>query len=495
MAPNATSAEHTCGEGSHMVRSDMMGKDGTAATGRAGAALLRWFAAVGLAFGILFVFITPPFQVPDEPVHFYRTYQIAQGRLFAERRDGSAGGVLPVSLVDVVEALSGDIPFHPENKADPVAIRNALPVPLDPTRTAFVSFPNTAIYSFIPYLPQALAVWAGRQFELSPLWLLYIGRLANLFVSILLIGMAIRITPIFRQGFLLIGLLPMTVFQMASLSPDAATNGLALLFTALVLALAFDDRRCLTPPRVGLLALLAALVAASKSAYFPLAFLIFLVPAGKARSRRAYLVAALLVIAAGLASFALWTRISSEVFVPFYRGGYPSFDAAFQFILDHPLLFVRKLAGNLYYYGFFYVHSFVGILGWLDTPLPLAWVAIEVLALAALAVFDGPWLKLTRWQWVIVFGVLTASVVMVITSQFVLWTRMAAGSINRAQGRYFIPVAPLAFLLLRNLWPRSLRARWQPPERALAWTARVLPPCGLVLALVWVILRYYVAER
>lgn len=476
-----------------MAHSDRVGKDGTAAAGRAGAALHRWFAAVGLAFGILFVFVTPPFQVPDEPVHFYRTYQIAQGGLFAERRDQSAGGELPASLVDVVEALSGDIPFHPENKADPVAIRKALAVPLNPARTAFVSFPNTAIYSFIPYLPQALAIWAGRQFELSPLWLFYLGRLANLFVSILLIATAIRITPIFRRGFLLIGLLPMTVFQMASVSPDAVTNGLAMLFTALVLALAFDDRRCLTPARVGVLALLAVLVAASKSAYFPLAFLVLIVPARKARSPRAYLGAVLLVIAAGLASFALWTRISSEVFVPFYRGGYPSFDAALQFILEHPLLFARKLAGNLYYCGFFYVHSFVGILGWLDTPLPLAWVTIQLFALAAVAVFDGPWFRLTRWQWVVVLGVLAASVAMVITSQFVLWTRMTAGSINRAQGRYFIPVATLAFLLLRNLWPPALRARWQLPERALAWTARVLPPCGLLLALVWVIMRYYVA--
>lgn len=460
---------------------------------RAGSRLARLFVVLAAAFGVVFVFTTPPFQVPDEPSHFYRTYQIAQGRFFAERRDRSAGGELPVSLVQTVEAVSGGISFHPENKADPAAIRAALAVPLAPSRTAFVAFSNTAIYSFVPYLPQAVAVWAGRQFELSPLWLLYLGRLANLFVSILLIGMAIRVTPVFARGFLLIGLLPMTVFQMASVSPDAATNGLALLFTAHIFALAFGERRRVTPRAVGVLMVLGALVAACKSAYFPLAFLFFLVPASKASSRRAYLAAAALVLAASLISFYAWTRISAESFVPFYKGGYPSFEAAQKFIFEHPLLFARKLAGNLYYYGFFYVHSFVGILGWLDTPLPVAFVLIEVLALAAVAVFDDAWLRLTRWQWVLLGGVLAASVAMVITSQFILWTRMTAGSINRAQGRYFIPVAPLAFLLLRNLWPRSLRARWQPPENALAWTARVLPACGLPLALVWVILRYYVA--
>lgn len=471
-----------------MAGTDLVGKGAATASGRAGAALDRWFVALAAVFGILFVFVTPPFQVPDEPAHFYRAYQIGQGRLFAERDEGGVGGMLPASLAEVVEAVSDDIPFHPAKKADLAVIRAALSVPLDPSRTGFVDFPNTAIYSFIPYLPQAVAIGVTRQLELSPLWLLYAGRLANLCASILLIGAAIRVTPVFRRGFLLIGLLPMVVSQMASVSADAFTNGLALLFTAHMLALAFGDERRVTPATTGLLMFLAALLAACKSAYFPLAFLVLLVPSGKAPSRRAHLAAAGLVIAAGLVSFVVWNGIAAETFVRFYGGGHTSFDAAQRFILEHPLLYARRVLANLYHYGFFYVHSFVGILGWLDAPLPVSFVAIEVLALAAVAVLDDSSMTLTRWQWALLFGVLAAAVVLVITSQFILWTKVTAGSINRAQGRYFVPVAPLAFLLLRGLRPA-----WRLPERAFTWGARLLSVGGLVLALVVVGIRYYSA--
>jgi hypothetical protein len=35
------------------------------------------FAWVALLIGALLVALTPPFQVPDEPNHFYRAYQVA----------------------------------------------------------------------------------------------------------------------------------------------------------------------------------------------------------------------------------------------------------------------------------------------------------------------------------------------------------------------------------------------------------------------------------
>ena len=36
---------------------------------------------LGLIFGILFLMITPPFQVPDEPQHFYRAFHVSEGNI------------------------------------------------------------------------------------------------------------------------------------------------------------------------------------------------------------------------------------------------------------------------------------------------------------------------------------------------------------------------------------------------------------------------------
>lgn len=58
----------------------------------------KFFLLTALIFGILYVFILPPFQSVDEGMHFYRTYQISEGKFLAENVNGITGDELPVSL-------------------------------------------------------------------------------------------------------------------------------------------------------------------------------------------------------------------------------------------------------------------------------------------------------------------------------------------------------------------------------------------------------------
>ena len=91
-----------------------------------------------------------------------------------------------------------------------------------------------SIYSPVAYLPQAAAIAAGRAFGLHPLALMYLGRVANLMVWIALGYAAIRAAPDLGRPLLLLLLMPMSIFQAASLSADATTNGLAALLAAVV---------------------------------------------------------------------------------------------------------------------------------------------------------------------------------------------------------------------------------------------------------------------
>ena len=53
------------------------------------------------------VILTPPVQVPDEPQHFYRAYQLSELRLGGIVRDGGAGAMLPSSLIELTDRLLG----------------------------------------------------------------------------------------------------------------------------------------------------------------------------------------------------------------------------------------------------------------------------------------------------------------------------------------------------------------------------------------------------
>ena len=112
-------------------------------------------------------------------------------------------------------------------------------VPLNQDIISFFSFIvgnfSNLSYSPIGYLPQAAGMLFGRMLNFSPLLLFYCGRLANLGVYIFLIYLAIRKIPFAKWLVAGISLMPITLFESASLSPDALNNGLCILFIAYVI--------------------------------------------------------------------------------------------------------------------------------------------------------------------------------------------------------------------------------------------------------------------
>src|SRR5262245_47008963 len=85
--------------------------------------LARWalpevaFFRLGLVFGLLFLVITPPAQVSDEPVHFYRACYLANGKLRAVRLgDTGVGAELPRSISATMDQVKGEIAHNSTEK-------------------------------------------------------------------------------------------------------------------------------------------------------------------------------------------------------------------------------------------------------------------------------------------------------------------------------------------------------------------------------------------
>ena len=94
---------------------------------------------------------------------------------------------------------------------------------------------RVASYGPVGYLPQAAGIGLGRLVGAPPLTCFYLARLANLLAAIALLFFAIRLAPFGKQLFVLLALLPMTMFELASVSCDALTISGAMFFTALLL--------------------------------------------------------------------------------------------------------------------------------------------------------------------------------------------------------------------------------------------------------------------
>ena len=192
---------------------------------------------LGLLGTLPLVVLTPPFQVVDEHQHFLRAYEVSELRMRAIVQDGEMKAMLPSSLIELIESFFGTRAVFAPRPITAQPLQQtwmALDRPLEPGRRELVSVMYNT-YPPPPYLPQAIAIAVGRWLGAGPLALLYLGRLANALVALIVLASAVRLMPIGRELTMLFGLLPMAISEYASVSPDAAVITTAFLFTAVAL--------------------------------------------------------------------------------------------------------------------------------------------------------------------------------------------------------------------------------------------------------------------
>ncbi len=95
-----------------------------------------------------------------------------------------------------------------------------------------------SVYSPALLLPQAIVMRLGRTADAPALPVFYACRFAGLLSYLLLIWLALRGMPFGKWILLVLAISPMALFQAATVTPDAISNGIGFLFIAGILKLA-----------------------------------------------------------------------------------------------------------------------------------------------------------------------------------------------------------------------------------------------------------------
>ena len=335
------------------------------------------FLFLAITFGILLVFITPPFQTPDENDHFYHAFQIAEMKFKAEKNENKVGGLLPTSLKKTVETTMDDIAFHPEKKITIKNIFAALKIPLNVKDREFIEF-TTVTYSPVVYIPQSMGIFIGKTLKFSPLILMYIGRSFNLFFWIIIIYLTIKITPILKWTFYLLAIMPMSIFLSSSLSADTITNALCFLFISFVFSCAFQKEGKITNNDIFIILLLSILISLTKHVYFITSAIFLIIPYEKVDNRKKYNIIFLSLIVLSASVFIGWYLITKELLPPLLKSDvFPNEQIAF--IVKHPIKFLLISIKTLSSKKF--LSHFVGQLGWLDTQMSWLFITSYILIL------------------------------------------------------------------------------------------------------------------
>ncbi len=449
----------------------------------------RIFVIIGLLFGSLFLYVSPPLQTPDENTHFYRAYQVSELHLF------KYDPTVPASLPRLSDRFS-PLYFNSHAKTTRAETAERGSIPLEPDIRVEQ---KTADY-IIPFIPQAIGISIARMLNLSPLWFIYLGSIANLLASLFLIMLAIRIIPTGKWLLFMLALMPMAVNQFASLSYDALTISLSFLLIAIIFRYVTREDEVLSRKQWAILILVAVLQALCKPPYMLLALLAVTIPIAKAGGIKKYIFYLTLLFVLVFAASRFWvlrnafepdakTSVSAVVAVKDNmpdqtvkldsvnikssgstgqkepgdksKSSTTEFDPAKpnqgvdanaqqKYVLENPWNFLSVVITSIDYFGDFYLDAFVGKLGWLVTSLP-KWFVPFYLIVLLLTVMCYPAGIAFGWKERLLFlGIFVVGFLLIELVMYIGWTPYQCRWVEGVQGRYFIPLAPVLFLMLSN---------------------------------------------
>ena len=417
-----------------------------------------WIVAWVMLTGVLVVIgrWIPPMQSPDEGAHLMRAYGLSRGVLLQPSPTMSlrSGAVRGMNGDDIDHHLLAFFVGHTyewliepkhltlQRQAELAAIKWEAQ-----GREEFFPSPGTAYYAPIIYLPHALGLglgrWLDQTIETSVAW-------ASGLVGAFAAALVVAAVSVWRPPWVVWGLLalPMMLFQAASPTIDGITTG------ALLLCLSWFASHWSTAQRMSVghvWVFLACIVVCGTSRIHMLGLLCLPFALGW-RVRQPNLlwgsaVCTLLVL--GWTAYATMTTVDLRVTRSI------STVALLQHYLASPndlLLLLGRTLGSPHM-QVFYQQSFIGLLGWLDTPLAayhyvgFAW---GLLVLTLLSWFTGSTGAWGARALLVLLGLLSALSVFVMLA--LTYNDVGVDTIQGVQGRYFL--APALMVAFGLCWGR-----------------------------------------
>lgn len=400
-----------------------------------------WYSARAAVAGTLFLFLLvqalscliPPFQSPDEPAHIERAYRLAKGTIFLDTRAGYTGGDIDTGLVTYMSQFA-EIPFQYNHKMTASIARAGEHISWS-DKAQFRGFSNTATYFPLPYVPAALALFVGERVGLSVRDTYYLSRTLSLTAALGLLLAALLIYPI-PLAVIALFLLPMTLFQLGSATLDSVTYGTSALTAALFMrgltpSFSFSSRMLVA------LTLCSISLATSRIALIPLTFL----PAAIYRVRSSYRHLISSVVSLGLSL--AWIIFALITVKGLSTGGFSAIEVSKYYLLN-PASFVQ-VCFNTFINGrilISYLDDFIGVLGWLDTPLSsqVYWTCSLLLLTLSFISIPRDRHSLINYGSIVLFGVAVLSLLFIFIIELAVYTPHPAKVIVGFQGRYFTPI-------------------------------------------------------
>lgn len=396
----------------------------------------------------LFILTMPIFKSHDEHAHWHRVYEISTGNITTDvNESGGTISVLPKSAVceDWKLMNYGKVISDIKNKIDNNDV------------TDDVYIVSASMYSPLQYSHMSIIVAVARIFIKYPLILAYIARIANMVICVILMFFSIKKIPFGKNILLSISYIPILIEGISSISGDGITFSVCLFFMAYLFNLVFNkDVKMITKKDKLVLVILSILIASCKIVYLPIVGLIILIPKEKMSGKKEKTITISIIIAIAIFISASWLIYSSRYLQSLANLSKLDVNTEERIIeiIKNPLSFVGRLLYNLEVNGSNYLKEMFGSgIGWcnfvsLNTIIPYSFMAMFLLVALS---DDFKNIKINKFQKCIISLIVVGIVTLIFVALYFQWTNNNIKSIDGVQGRYFIPLLPMAGILIASI--------------------------------------------
>lgn len=384
-----------------------------------------------LLFGFANAIITPILDSPDEIVHLFRS-ELA-----------SRGDFLPVPDEEGYRVIDSAIELY-NDKGKTMLESGQLDTAINyKMKLVYVVAAGNFI---VGYLPQAIGINIAKTLHFSSIWILWMGRIANVLLAAFLTRASIKMVSNYKVPLMIMACFPLAVYQAGSLSIDTTINYFSLFIIAFFIRLYEKNDSEINGKHIILFFILCLIPGFSKITYMSLSCLLFFIPSRKFKNKGLYYSTFLGIVVMLFLSFGWYyfTTIIPSVPTAQSYASINNVDPAKQIsgMIDNPFKFLVLLIREFVFkFGNFSLQFFT--FGWLSYGSQFL-VGMYLLFFGSV-IFMYPneifLAKKTR------IGLLLICFIVYIGTELIMylsWTPVAANGIEGVQGRYFIPL--LAFL-------------------------------------------------
>lgn len=405
-----------------------------------------------IILALLYFAITPINMTWDEDGHFMRSYEISTGHLVSDHFENGLGKSSVPSIYPSIfkylamSASNEKANFLYDKQTDTFDLL------IDGSMSEEKNY-NQALYSPASYIPQSIGLFTASHISDNVGFIYFYGRFFALLFNTTLILFSIHLLPDHRHMIFLLSSNPVFLNQAISYSADGTLNALSIFYIAYIIHISQKSNISIADKLIILLS--SMIISLSKVIYFPLSFLVFLLPNNIFKNNKQSIIYKLTNCVLSISGFIIWYQIAMTYLIDRQMGKNVQPHAQIQYILTHiylaPVIAIKttiyrfggwfkELFGSYLGGGYFHYHNIIWIV----------FAVIIIFEMIHINPYTDVSYKLTTRNKILISFIIFIIITLTYGSLYVQWTEYKADIIDGIQGRYFIPLLlPLTMILKR----------------------------------------------